>query len=222
MPRTKIIASIDAGSSKVATVVALMEEGDDQIRVLGSASTPSKGIKKGNIVTIDDATESIIQSVEAAERMAGYNLSSVIVGVNGSHIVSQNSRGVVAIADPQNEITHSDVERVIEAAKAISLPASREIVDVVTRSFTIDGQEGIADPIGMSGVRLEVETHIVTASAPAIKNLTKCVKETGASIVGLVAGGTAAAQTVLTDTEKELGVVLVDIGGGTTSIVIYA
>ena len=222
MPRQKIIASIDAGSSKIATVVASMEEGEEKIRVLGSASIPSRGIKKGNIVTIDDATNAIIESVEATERMAGYNISQVIVGVNGSHIVSQNSRGVVAIADPQNEITPEDVTRVVEAAKAVSLPANREIVDVVTRSFTIDGQEGIADPIGMSGVRLEVETHIVTASVPAIKNLTKCVRETGANIVALVAGGSAAAQTVLTDTEKELGAVMVDIGGGTTSVVIYA
>jgi cell division protein FtsA len=220
MARQKIMAGIDAGSSKIAAIIASVGE-EEEIRILGSSAIPSRGVRKSQIVNIDEATEVIIESVEAAERMAGYSLSDVYVSVGGQHLTSQNSKGVVAIAEPEGEITSEDVRRVIEAAKAVSLPSSREIIDVVTRSFIVDGQEGIADPIGMSGVRLEVETHIVTGSSTAIKNLTKCVAEVGANITGLVAAGTASAEAVLTDTEKELGVVLVDLGGGTTNVVIF-
>jgi len=223
MSRPQIIAGIDIGSSKIATVIAssLPEEDEEKIRVLGITSVPSKGIRKGQIVNIEETTESLLSSVEAAERMAGYNLNRASVAISGPNIASCNSRGVVAVAEPENEITKEDIKRVIEAAQALSMPASREIIHVIPRYFTADGQEGIKDPVGMSGVRLEVETHIISGSSTAIKNLTRSVAEIGIEAQNLVVSGLAAAESVLTETEKELGVVLVDIGGGVTDIVVY-
>ena len=223
MSRPQIIAGIDIGSSKIATIIAssLPEEDEEKIRVLGVASVPSKGIRKGQIVNIEEATESLLSCVEAAERMAGYNLNRALVSISGPNIASCNSRGVVAVAEPENEITKEDIKRVIEAARALSLPSSRETIHVIPRYFTVDGQEGIKDPVGMSGIRLEVETHIVSGATIAIKNLTRSVAEIGVEAQSLVVSGLAAAESVLTETEKELGVVLVDIGGGVTDIVIY-
>lgn len=223
MPRPQIIAGVDIGSSKIATVIAsiMSEDEEGKIRILGVASTPSKGIRKGQIVNIEETTESLLGCVESAERMAGYNLNRASVSVSGPNISSNNSRGVVAVAEPENEITKEDIKRVIEAAQALSLPASRQIIHVLPRYFTVDGQEGIKDPIGMSGVRLEVETHIISGLTTSIKNLTRCVSEIGIEAQSLVVSGLAAAESVLTETEKELGVILVDIGGGVTDIVIY-
>lgn len=221
MARPRIIAGIDVGSSKITTVIGSTEEEEKQVKVIGAASIPSRGIRKGQIVNIEEAAEAVVESVEAAERMAGYSLTRAMVSISGPHIASQNSRGVVAVAEPEGEIADSDVRRVIEAAKAISLPSSREVIHVIPRYFTVDGQDGIKDPIGMSGVRLEVETHIVTGSATAMRNLAKCVSEVGADVQNLVAAGLAASEAVLTETEKELGVVLVDIGGGVTDVVVF-
>jgi len=223
MPRPQIIAGIDIGSSKIATVIASIVNEDDgeKVRILGVSTATSKGIRKGQIVNIEETTESLLGCVEAAERMAGYNISRALVSVSGPNISSNNSRGVVAVAEPEDEITKEDIKRVIEAAQAISLPASRQIIHVLPRYFTVDGQEGIKDPIGMSGVRLEVETHVVSGSTTSIKNLTRCVSEIGIEAQSLVVSGLAAAESVLTETEKELGVVLVDIGGGVTDIVVY-
>ncbi len=221
MARQKILAGIDIGSSKIATVIASSSNEEENVKIIGVSSTPSKGIRKGQIVNIEEAAEGVVASVEAAERMAGYNLTRALVSVGGSHIASQNSKGVVAVAEPESEIAQTDVERVIEAARAVSLPSSREVIHVIPRSFTVDGQEGIKDPLGMSGVRLEVETHIITGSSTAMRNLAKCVSEVGADVQSLVASGLASSEAVLTETEKELGVVLLDIGGGTTNIVIF-
>ena len=220
MNKQKIIAGIDVGSSKITTIIGSTTE-EEEVKIIGVASVPSRGMRKGQIVDIQEATSGVIESVEAAERMAGYNLNRVLVSVGGPHLASQNSTGVVAVAEPEGEITPEDVTRVIEAARAISLPSSREIIHVVPRFFTVDGQPGIKDPVGMSGIRLEVETHIITGSTTAIRNLTKCVSEIGAAVDSLVASGLAAAESTLTETEKELGVVLVDIGGGVTNIVIF-
>jgi len=222
MPRPQIIAGIDVGSSKIVTIIASNspEEGE-KARVIGVASRPSKGIRKGQIVNIEETTESLLACVEAAERMAGYNINRASVAIGGGHVSSANSKGVVAVAEPENEITKDDIKRVIEAAQALSLPSSRDIIHVLPRYFTVDGQEGIKDPIGMSGVRLEVETHMITGSVTAIKNLTKCVAEIGVEAQSLVVSGLAAAESVLSETEKELGVVLVDIGGGVTDVVVY-
>ncbi len=222
MPRPQIIAGIDIGSSKIVTVIASINlEDEEGVRILGVANFPSKGIRKGQIVNIEETTESLLNCVEAAERMAGYNINRALVSISGANITSSNSKGVVAVAEPENEITKDDIKRVIEAAQALSLPSSRDVIHVIPRYFTVDGQDGVKDPIGMSGVRLEVETHIVTGSSTAIKNLTKSVSEIGIDTQNLVVSSLAASESVLSETEKELGVVLVDIGGGVTDIAIY-
>jgi cell division protein FtsA len=218
----KLIAGIDIGSSKITTLIGQVVTDavtfENSIHIVGVAAIPSRGVKKGQIVDIEDAVEATIASVEAAERMAGYNLNSAWVAVGGAHVSSQNSTGVVAVSDPNGEVSAEDVARVIEAARAVSMPASRDIIHVIPRDFIVDGESGVKDPVGMSGVRLEVETHLVTASAPALKNLTKTVNEVGINTDGVVFSGIASGKAVLSDTEKELGCVLIDIGAGTTSI----
>ncbi|MFC1727689.1 cell division protein FtsA [Patescibacteria group bacterium] len=222
MAKQKIIAGVDIGSSKITTVIAsLSEEEEGKVGIIGVSSIVSKGVRKGQIVDIEEAAEVVIESIEAAERMAGYNITRTLVSVGGPHISSRNTKGVVAVAEPEKEISDEDVRRVIEAARAISLPSTREIIHVLPRFFTVDGQEGIKDPVGMSGVRLEVETHIATGSVTAMKNLVKCVSEVGADVQSLVFSGLASSESSLTATEKELGVVLVDIGGGVTDISIF-
>ncbi len=221
MAKQRIIAGIDVGSSKIATVIGSIGEEEKEVKVIGAASIPSRGIRKGQIVNIEEAAEAVVESVESAERMAGYSLTRAMVAISGPHVASQNSKGVVAVAEPEGEINDSDVRRVIEAAKAVSLPSSREVIHVMPRYFTVDGQDGIKDPIGMSGVRLEVETHIVTGSTTAMRNLAKCVSEVGADVQNLVSAGLASAEATLSETEKELGVVLVDIGGGVTDVVVF-
>lgn len=191
------------------------------MNIMGVATFPSKGLRKGQVVDIEEATSSVVTSLEAAERMAGYSISSAFLSIGGAHIMSQNSHGVVAVAEPQKEIGKDDVRRAIEAAKAVSLPSTREILHILPREFIVDSQEGIKDPVGMSGVRLEVNTHLITAGVTALRNLEKCASLVGVDVEGFVFGGLASAEAVLTETEKELGVVLVDIGGGTLDICIY-
>lgn len=225
MSKSRIVASIEMGSSKIATLISQVAVDpitlESTINIVGAASSPSRGIKKGQIVDIDEAVEATIASVEAAERMAGYNLDAAYVALGGAHVHSQNSHGVVAISDPNGEISQNDVDRAVEAASAVSLPASREIITVLPREFVVDGESGVRDAVGMSGVRLEVDTHIVTAGAAPIKNVKKAIQEVGVQIEDLVFSGVASAEAVVTPTEKELGCVLIDIGGGTTSIVVY-
>jgi len=225
MAKNKIVAGLELGSSKVATLIAQVATDPvtfaTSVNVVGVASVESSGIKKGQIVDIEEAVNATIASVEAAERMAGYNLDSAYVALGGASVASQNSHGVVAIADSEGEINTADVERVIEAASAVSLPSSRETIHVMPREFLVDGEAGVADPIGMSGVRLEVETHIVTVAASAIKNLKKAVNEVGVDVVELVYSGLASSEAVLTKTEKELGCVMIDMGAGCTSIAVF-
>lgn len=217
MAKEKIIAGIDVGSSKISTIIASVSE--NKISVIGvSGVVKAKGVRKGIIVNIDDAVESISKSLERAERMAGVSVSSAFVTVSGSHINTQNSHGVVAVSQQGLEIAAEDVIRVTDAAQAISLPSSREIVHVIPRDFVVDGQDGIKDPIGMSGIRLEVETNIIHGSTTSIKNLVKCIQQVGVEVRDLVYTGIASSESILTDTEKELGTVLIDIGGGTTSL----
>jgi cell division protein FtsA len=220
MPKERIIAGLDIGSSKITTIIATLGD-EGKVSVIGVSSVPSKGIKKGVVVDIDEAVEAIAQSLESAERMAGYAVSAAYVLVNGTHISSLNSHGVVAVAHQEGEISPSDVERVTEAAQAISIPSSREIIHVLPRGFIVDSQDGIRDPVGMSGIRLEVETNIISGSTTVMRNLVKCVQQVGIDVEDLVFGAIAASQAVLTDTEKELGAVLVDIGGGTTDILVF-
>ncbi len=220
MAKDRVICAIDVGSSKIATLIASLDE-NEKISLIGVSATPSKGVRKNQVVDIVEATRSITESVEAAERMAGYSISKAFVSLGGPQIESTNSHAVVAVSEPEGEIKESDVLRVNDAAKAVPLPASREILHVIARTFTVDGQEGIKDPIGMTGVRLETETHIITGSTTSMRNLVKCVSEVGIDVLELVFTGIASSFAVLTDTEKELGVVLVDIGGETTDVVIF-
>jgi len=218
MNEGKIVVGIDIGTSKIVTLIAKVNE---EINVLGVSETPANGVKKGQIVDIDEAVLSINNSLEAAERMAGYSASHIVASIGGSHIESQNSRGVVAVAHPEGEITENDLARVIDAARAVSLPSSREIIHVLPRSYIVDGQEGIKDPIGMTGVRLEVDTHIISANSTSIRNMEKAFSEVGVDLDAVVFSGYASSLAVLSETEKELGVVLVDIGAGTTDISVY-
>ncbi len=221
MARPHLITGIDIGSSKITTIIVNPSQDEQRLNVVGVSSSPSRGIKKSQVVDIDEAIASITESVEAAERMAGYSINSAFVSVSGEHIQSQNSKGVVAVGNPEGEITQDDIYRVIEAARAVSLPSSREIIHVIPREFIVDSQSGVRDPLGMTGVRLEAEAHLVTGSTAVMKNLTKCVADLGTNIEDVVFTGLASAQAVLSETEKELGVVLVDIGGGTTSLTIF-
>lgn len=220
MAKDKIVCGIDVGSSKIATLLATVGE-DGRLNLIGVSAVNSKGVKKGQIVDIESAVEAITESVESAERMAGYSVSSAYVSMGGPQIESTNSHAVVAVSQPEGEIRDSDVARVNDAARAIALPSSREILHVVPRNFTVDGQEGINDPIGMTGVRLETDTHIITGPTISIRNLVKCVGMVGVDVKELVFPGIASAQAVLTPTEKELGVILVDIGGETSDVVIF-
>jgi len=220
MARDRILSAIDIGSSKIVTLIASITD-EGEARIIGVSVSPSRGLRKSQVVNIDEATEAISASLEAAERMAGASVAQAFVSIGGAHVASLNSHGVVAVAEPEKEITAFDVKRVIDAAKAVQLPTSREILHVLPRGYIVDGQEGIVDPIGMGGVRLEVETHLVTGGATAIRNLHKCVSELGVEVAGIAFGGLASAAATLSDTEKELGVVLVDIGGGTTDVAIF-
>lgn len=220
MAKDKIICAIDVGSSKIATLIASVLE-DDRLSLIGVAAVVSRGVKKSQIVDIESAVAAIDESVQSAERMAGYSLSNAFVSMGGPQIESINSHAVVAVAEPDGEIKASDITRVNEAARAIALPSSREILHVIPRTFTVDGQEGISDPIGMTGVRLETDTHIITGPTTSMRNLVKCVGMVGVDTKELVFSGVASAQAVLTDTEKELGVILVDVGGETTDVVVF-
>jgi len=225
MSKSRLVAAIEIGSSKIATLIAQVTTDptslENSINIVGVASIPSRGVKKAQVVNIEEVVEVTIASVEAAERMAGYNLDSAFLAIGGAHVTSQNTHGVVAVSDPGGEISSDDVDRVVEAASAISLPTSRDVIHVLPREFIVDGESGVRYPVGMSGVRLEVETHLVSASGAAVKNLDKAVNEVGVRIDDMVFAGFAAAQSTLTATEKELGCVLIDIGGGTTSITAF-
>jgi len=214
----KIIAAIDIGSTKVAAAIAIVENGGVP-RIIGEASYPSEGIKKGEITGIDDAMRSIAEALNAAERMAGLSVSSTLVSINGKHIVSNNNKGVVATDD--NEINVDDMLRAMEQAKTVAIPPAREIIHLIAREFIVDTTGGIKDPVGMTGHRLEVNSHIISATNTALHNLRKCIQSLGLRIDREVFTGWAAAQSVLTPTEKELGVLMLDIGGGTTSITMF-
>lgn len=219
MNEGKILVAIDVGTYKIVTVIAKIV--DNIVNVLGVSEVKSQGIRKGQVVDIEEAVHAINASLEAAERMAGYSASHVLVSLGGSQIDCQNSRGVVAVATPNGEISENDLQRVIDAAKAISIPSTRDIIHVLPRNYIVDGQEGIKDPVGMSGTRLEVDTHIVTANSVSLRNLEKAFSEVGVDIDSFAFSGYASSLSVLSDTEKELGVILVDIGAGTTDISIY-
>ncbi|PIT89431.1 MAG: cell division protein FtsA [Candidatus Levybacteria bacterium CG10_big_fil_rev_8_21_14_0_10_36_7] len=220
MRDTQIIVGIDIGSSKIAAVIAQTQE--DQVNVLGVSEAPSRGIRKGQIVDIEEAALSINAALDSAERMAGQSVDRVFVSLSGTHIASQNSKGIVAISQPNGEINESDVQRVLTAAGAVSMPSTTRILHVLPKTFTVDGEPGIKDPTGMTGVRLEVDTHIITANTVSVKNIERVLEqEAGVGVSAVVFSGFASALSTLTETEKELGVVCVDLGSGVTNICVY-
>ena len=214
----RIITAIDVGGFKITTLITSVEDGKNPT-VIGVCAYPSKGIKKGVVVNIDDATSAILESVTAAERMAGVTVSDAFISINGEQVTSLNNKGVVAVAG--SEITIDDTYRAIENARTLSLPDNLNPIHLIPREFVVDSQGGIKYPIGMSGGRLEVETHIITAPNSYWQNIKKCVEQVGANVYDVIFTAWASSLAVLTDTEKELGVTLLDIGAGTTGITIF-
>ena len=215
---SNLFVGLDIGTTKVVALVG--EVGSSgQIEVIGVGSYPSKGLKRGIVINIDATVQSIKHAIEEAELMAGCEIHSVYAGIAGAHIRSLNSHGIVAIRD--REVTQADIERVIDAAKAVAIPADQKILHILPQEFIIDSQEGVREPIGMSGVRLESKVHIVTGSVSAAQNIVKCIEKCGLHVSDIVLQQLASSTAVLTDDEKELGVCLVDIGGGTTDIAVF-
>ena len=214
----ELIVALDIGTSKVVAIVGEVQE-DNEIEVIGFGSHPSRGLKKGVVNNIEATVNSIQRAVEEAELMAGCEIQSVYTGIAGSHIRSLNSHGISGIKD--REVGSGDVERVIDAARAVPIPADQRILHVLPQEFIIDGQDGIRDPIGMSGVRLEARVHMVTGAASAAQNIVKCVQRCGLEVEDIVLEQLASSFAVLTEDEKELGACLVDIGGGTTDIAVF-
>jgi len=214
----ELVVALDIGTSKIVAIVGEVQE-DGELEVIGFGSHPSRGLKKGVVNNIEATVNSIQRAVEEAELMAGCDIQSVYTGIAGSHIRSLNSHGIVGIRD--REVGPGDVDRVIDAARAVPIPADQRILHVLPQEFIIDGQEGIRDPIGMSGVRLEARVHMVTGAASAAQNIVKCVQRCGLEVEDIVLEQLASSYAVLTEDEKELGACLVDIGGGTTDIAVF-
>lgn len=221
MSKGDIIVGIDVGSSNIRTVIAQFFPEEETPRIIGVGVAPSAGLRRGVIVDLDEAVKSINESVEKAERNAGVAVKQATVSLGGNHIVSQDSKGVVAIGRADGEVEEDDIVRVINAAQAISVPANKEIVHIIPRGYSLDDQKNIKDPLGMNGVRLEVDAMIIEGSTPFIKNLTKCVEQAGIEVDGFALAPLAGARATLSRRQKELGVVLVDIGGGTTSLAVF-
>ena len=213
-----LIVGLDIGTSKVVAIVGEVLP-DGGLEVIGIGSHPSRGLKKGVVVNIESTVHSIQRAVEEAELMAGCQIHSVYAGIAGSHIRSLNSHGIVAIRD--KEVTPNDVERVIDAARAVAIPADQKILHILPQDFIIDNQEGIREPVGMSGVRLEAKVHMVTGAVSAAQNIIKCVRRCGLEVDDIILEQLASSYSVLTDDEKDLGVCIVDIGGGTTDIAVF-
>lgn len=220
MARERIVVGIDVGTTKVCTLIAAVSP-EDQLEIIGAGIMPSRGMRRGVVVDVDDAVQAISASVQKAEQQSGYKIMSAFVGISGAHISSTNSHGVVAVRRTDNVITEDDIERALEAAKVVNLPHDREVIHVIPRHFVIDGQEGINNPAGMLGRRLEVETTVVTGTQTAIHNLSRCIEQIGVGIDALVVQSMAAGEAVLTTAEKDMGVALVDLGGGTTDAGVF-
>ncbi|MFW6134618.1 MAG: cell division protein FtsA [Elusimicrobiota bacterium] len=215
-----LVAGLDIGTNKTNTLIAEVGE-DDHIEIVGVGSVPSRGVKRGVIVDLDQAAEAVKESMNNAERMAGVHMDSAVVSVNGSHISSFNSQGVIAISKEHPEIGEEEIEKVIEAAKAGVIAPERELIHVLPREFILDGQKGILDPMGMSGSRLEGKVHIVTGSVTAVQNLLKCIEMADLDVDELIFGNLACGNAILSKTEKELGVLLIDMGSGSSDISIF-
>ena len=221
MEREAVLVGVDVGTTKVCALIGEVSR-DGRLTVMGHGTVPASGLKKGVVVNIDQTVRSIADAVERAERLSGWKIDRAFVGVGGQHVESMNSKGQVAVTAHHREVSREDVNRAVEVARAVSIPSNRDVLHVERRGFIVDGQEGVKDPLGMSALRLEVETHIVTASATAIQNLTKCVAAAGVKIDELVASSLASAEAVVNETEKDLGVAVADIGAGTIDIAMFS
>ena len=216
--KERIVVGLDIGTTKICAIVAAVDNGE-QIDIIGVGTTPSKGLRKGVVINIDTTVDSIKKAVEEAELMAGVPIQGVYAGIAGGHIKGFNSHGVVAVKS--REVTKKDVERVIEAAQAVAMPLDREVIHILKQEFIVDDQDEITDPLGMSGVRLEAKVHIVTGAVTSAQNIIKCCNRAGLDVLDIVLEPLASSVAVLTEEEKDLGVALVDIGGGTTDIAIF-
>jgi len=215
-----IIVGLDIGTSKIGMVIGEVDVGGG-VQILGVGMSPSEGLRQGVVINLDQAVHSIEKAVQEAQLTAGVEVNEVVVGIAGDHIRSVNSRGVVAVSRADHEITQNDVDRVIDAAKAIALPIDREVLHVLPQEFIVDNQTGIKNPVGISGVRLEAEVHIVTGAVTSAQNIVRSVKKAGLSVVGLVLEPLASSYAVLDKSEKDLGVALIDLGGGTSDIALF-
>jgi len=221
MPKQQIIAGLDVGSSKIRTVIALFEEEKRMPNIIGVGVAPSTGMRKGNIIDVDEAISNISASLEDAERMSGAPIHHVFIAVSGHHVESFDSKGVIAISHAGSEIIEDDINRVLEAAQAVSMPTNRRILRIIPKSFSVDDQKGIKNPVGMIGVRLEVDAHIITGQTTIVKNLEKAVHQAGVDIDDIVPASLASSEAVLSRRQKELGVVVIDVGAGSTSISVF-
>ena len=220
MARDDVIVGLDIGTSKVCAIIAQVGP-EGRTEIVGVGNTPSRGLRRGVVINIDATVRSVLNAVEAAEMMSGREVTGAFTGIAGGHIEGINSRGVVAVTGRNREITQEDVDRVIDAAKAIVIPMDREVVHVIPQEFTVDQQDGVRDPLGMVGVRLEAEVHIITGAVSSAQNIIRCINRAGFKADDIVLEPLAAAEAVLSKDEQELGVLLVDIGGGTTDILVY-
>ena len=221
MSKNDIICGIDVGSSKIKTIIARVISSEENPRILGVGVAESFGVRKGMIVDLEETLNSINESVEKAERIAGFSVARAVVSIGGNHISSQLSKGTIAVGRADGEVSPDDIERVISAAQAVSIPANKEILHIIPKGFSLDEQKDIKDPLGMNGVRLEVDALIIEGFTPYIKNLSKCFEQAKIEVESFVLSPLAAAKSILTKRQKELGVVLVDIGGGTTSLTVF-
>jgi len=220
MKKRTTLVSIDVGTTKVCTTIAEVNDGG-VIRVAGVGVTPSNGLHKGLVVNINDARESIRESVNKAEQASGYRVESAYVGVTGRHVSSLNNQGVVAITRNDRLVRPDDLKRVLQNAQSVKVPSDRKLLHVIPRNYAVDGQTGVKNPVGMHGFRLDVETHVITAAVASVQNLVKCIRGIGIDIEDLVLEPLASGEAVLTEDEKQVGIILADIGGGTTDIAVF-
>jgi cell division protein FtsA len=220
LPQEDLIVGLDIGTTKICAIIGQID-GSGRLEIIGVGTTRSKGLRRGVVINIESTVKSILSAIEAAELMSGREIQGVFTGVAGSHIEGINSRGVVAVTGKDREITPEDVDRVIDAGKAIAFPMDREVLHVIPQEFIVDDQRGVKNPVGMIGVRLEAEVHIITGSVSSAQNIVKCVNRAGFKVYDMILEPLASSRAVLAGDERELGTLLIDLGGGTTDVLVY-
>ncbi|MCK4817078.1 cell division protein FtsA, partial [bacterium] len=220
MPKNGYIVGLDIGSKKVAAIISEVTE-DNKIEIIGIGTSVSRGLRKGVVVNLEATVDAVRKAQEEAELMAGVEIDSALIGISGAHIKSFNSRGVIAVSGKNRKVSREDIGRVIEQSKAVSIPPDREIIHIIPQEFIVDDQDGIEDPLGMNGIKLEVNVHIVTGAICSVQNLRTCITRAGIEIEQIILNQRATSMAILTPDEMELGVGLIDIGGGTTEVAIF-